>query len=349
LLETIREHSSRRLALAGELDTWRNRDREWVLTLAAEASVGVSEGEQRGQAHWLVVLEAELDNLEDALAWSALDPLRAERAPPAVIGLFNYWMAGGTRRAQGVRWCSTLAGAATAMDPSTRAEAYLDSCFLAVMSDLSAGEALAKSAERLADRTGDDRASATAAVARGLVAVLKGDVNKVRAPTARRHDVLDGFTGILAGHDVGWLRSLEGAHAEAYELLMNVVDEIAAPGDQHMSFGIGATAVDVGATAGLDTGQLRAYCRNALAFARRFLCASCESLALASLVLVDDCDDLGGRIAAALRAVSLSNDIRRSAVGAHADIGDVQSAALLASGMDALHAARDTTATGQRG
>jgi hypothetical protein len=36
--------------------------------------------------------------------------------------------------------------------------------------------------------------------------------------------------------------------------------------------------------------------------------------------------------------VSLSNDIRRSAVGAHADVGDVQSSALLASGMDALHA-----------
>ncbi len=349
LLETIREHSQRRLARAGALDTWRNRHLDWVLTLAAEAAVGVSGGEQRGQAHWFMVLDDDLDNLEEALAWSSLDALRAERALPAVIGLFNYWIARGTRRAQGVRWCSTLADAATAMEPSTRAVAYLNACFLATMSDLAAGEALAASVERLADRTGDERTSATAAVASGIVAVLKGDVDAVRAHAARRPDVLDGFARILADHNVGWLRSLEGAYDEAYGLLMNVVDEFAALGDEHLSYGFGTTGADAGAAAGLDTEPLRVYCRDALGFAIRFPCVSCEAVALASLVLVDGCEDLGGRVAAARRAVTLAHGIRETfhvmidlgvLVGALAAAGDVERAAYLAGG---IHALRERT------
>jgi hypothetical protein len=65
--------------------------------------------------------------------------------------------------------------------------------------------------------------------------------------------------------------------------------------------------VDLGAAAGVDVERLRLYCREALAFARRVPCASCESTAHASLVLVDACDDLGGHVAAARRAVTLSN------------------------------------------
>jgi hypothetical protein len=54
-------------------------------------------------------------------------------------------------------------------------------------------------------------ATATAAVASGLVAILTGDVDAARAHTARRPDVLDGFTRLLADRNVAWLRSPEGA------------------------------------------------------------------------------------------------------------------------------------------
>jgi hypothetical protein len=345
LLETIRAHSHRRLATTGQLDTWRNRHLDWVLNLAADVAVGLATSDQNEPARWLLLLDDDLDNLDEALAWSALDPTRAQRALPFVNGLFNYWMARGTRRAHGVRWCSTLANAATSMDPATRAEAYLHACFLALNSDLASGEALARSAERLAERTGDQRAIATAAVATGMAALYKGDAQTLRVTTKRSLDVLDGFTRILADHNIGWLYSLEGAHDAAYEHLTKVADAIADTGDEHMAFGVASTVADVGYAAGVDHETLSELCRHALAVAHRFRCASCEAVALTSLVLVDRCHPLGGRIAAAQHAVALADDIRETAhvmvdlgvlVGVIAEAGDVEHAAFLAGGIETM-------------
>ena len=105
LLETIRAHSQRRLASTGQRDTWRNRHLDWVLNLAADVATRLARSDLHDPANALSTLDDDLDNLDEALAWSALDPLRAERALPVVLGLFNYWMARGTRRSHGVRWC----------------------------------------------------------------------------------------------------------------------------------------------------------------------------------------------------------------------------------------------------
>ena len=72
------------------------------------------------------------------------------------------------------------------MDPSTRAEAYLHACFLALNSDLAAGEALAERAEQLAEQTADQQAAAIAAVATGMAALYRGDAQTLRAACTDR-------------------------------------------------------------------------------------------------------------------------------------------------------------------
>ena len=112
-----------------------------------------------------------------------------------------------------------------------------------------------------------------------------------------------------------------------------------------MAFGVGSTVADVGYAAGIECTTLNDYCRHTLAVARRFRCTSCEAVALTSLVLVDDCHDFGGRVAAAQQAVALADDIRETAhvmldlgvlVGVIAETGDLRRAALLAGGIETM-------------
>src|SRR5207244_250223 len=94
------------------------------------------------QVGWLDALDDDLENIEAALAWSLGDPDRAAPALEAVNGLTNYWMARGTRRAQGTRWLEATAAAATGLDVAARTEALMNAVLLAIWSDLDAASAL---------------------------------------------------------------------------------------------------------------------------------------------------------------------------------------------------------------
>jgi tetratricopeptide (TPR) repeat protein len=75
LLETVREYGLEQLAAAGEATAVRERHLAWCLARAEEAA-GAPQG--AGQRALLEQLEAERDNLQAALAWSAReDPGRA--------------------------------------------------------------------------------------------------------------------------------------------------------------------------------------------------------------------------------------------------------------------------------
>ena len=336
LLETVREFAWRRLEETGELATWRDRQRAWAFGLALRAA---KELHGPDQPAWLDRLDDDLDNLEAALAWSIEDPVRAGRALRVVLGLYPYWLARGTRRSQGIHWTKAAAAAATKTDIATRVKSLLDSVSLLMWSDLDACEPLVEAARRL---IGDD------------------PLARLRVDTAETW--LSGFRGRprpsleerahRAGADprsILWIRGYDTLHhamalprATSYERLVAVAREFRESGDEHLYGGLMSFAADYAASDEPD--RARADVRASLEIARQFGCASCESGALASLVLVDDCADLGGRVTAARRAVRLANGISEVVsvyaaldvlAGALGEVGQAELAAIIALGVAA--------------
>jgi tetratricopeptide (TPR) repeat protein len=87
--ETIREYARERLMEAGELETMRERHRDWYVQLAEE-----TESQLRGAegASLLRRLEAEHDNLRAALEWCANDPTGAEPGLRLAGALGRFWL-----------------------------------------------------------------------------------------------------------------------------------------------------------------------------------------------------------------------------------------------------------------
>ena len=75
MLETVREYALERLAESGEEAAMRQRHAEYFRALAEDSE---SEWEGPEEPAWLARLQAELDNLRAALAWSVAAPGRAE-------------------------------------------------------------------------------------------------------------------------------------------------------------------------------------------------------------------------------------------------------------------------------
>jgi predicted ATPase len=344
LLETVREYAWRRLVTTRGLDRRRDRHLEWVLDLASRAAPALS-GED--QVRWLDALDDDLENIEAGFAWSLDDPGRAARALDAVIGLNNYWMARGTRRAQGTRWSEAIAAAATGLEVGARTEALMNAVLLVIWSDLDAASALADAAVRVA---GDDPTGrAHAETASAYVAWFRGDTSAA--------DHADTAVGLLDADDPSalWARALEalaraneGALEEAHDVLMDVARQFRQPGDDHLFGAFESLAADFGAANG-DRDRSADEARESLAIAQRVSCSSCESQALSTLSLVDPCGDMGGQVGAARRAVQLANGIGEVAnvlwaldalVGALAASGDFEDVARLAAATSAL---RSTT------
>ncbi|HEV2073123.1 MAG TPA: tetratricopeptide repeat protein, partial [Thermomicrobiales bacterium] len=99
MLETIREFGLERLEVAGEMGLVRHRATTWCLMLAEEAEQELIRGEQ---AKWLDRLEAEQDNMREALEWS-LTCGEAETGLRLAAALWRYWSARGDLR-EGYSW-----------------------------------------------------------------------------------------------------------------------------------------------------------------------------------------------------------------------------------------------------
>jgi len=343
LLETVREYAWRRLVATRGLDRRRDRHLEWILDLASRAAPGLS-GED--QVRWLDALDDDLENIEAGFAWSLDDPERAARALDAVIGLNNYWMARGTRRAQGTRWSEAIAAAATGLDVGARTEALMNAVLLVVWSDLDAASALADAATRVA---GDDPTGrAHAETASAYVAWFRGDASAAdHAETAVGLLDADDPTALWARAVEALARANEGALEEAHAMLMDVARQVRQPGDDHLFGALESLAADFGAANG-DLDRSAAEARESLAIAQRVSCSSCESQALSTLSLVDPCGDMGGQVGAARRAVQLANGIGEVAnvlwafealVGALAAAGEVEDVARLAAATSAVRSA----------
>jgi predicted ATPase/DNA-binding CsgD family transcriptional regulator len=154
MLETIRAYALERLEASGEALPARRAHAAWFRTLAERAQPGLRGPDQQ---HWRDVLEADLDNLRAALAWTlaAADPGDADQGVLLVGALWYFWFQRGLT-GEARRWLTRAL--ARARHGRARAEALLGAGTLAWrQGDLSAAQVhLEESAARWRDH--DDRA-----------------------------------------------------------------------------------------------------------------------------------------------------------------------------------------------
>jgi hypothetical protein len=183
----------------------------------------------------------------------------------------------------------------------------MNAVLLAMWSDMGTAAALAEAATRLA---GDDPAGrARAAIASAYVGWFSGDRSAAsHADIALALLDPDDPTAVWARVAYSWFRALSGSPEEAHTLCLEVAIEFKGPGDDHLYGAMESLAADFGAASGeLDRSARES--RESLEIARRLSCPSCESQALSSLVLVDPCDEMGGRVTVARQAIRLADGI----------------------------------------
>jgi len=126
LLETLRRYALEQLTAATEADALRARHRDSYLTLAERAAVEILRPHGQG---WLVVLEAERDNLRQALTWS-LSAGPPEHALRLATALLRYWGVRG-HLTEGRQWFDAALAAANGAPAELRAPALRSAGHLA--------------------------------------------------------------------------------------------------------------------------------------------------------------------------------------------------------------------------
>ena len=185
-LETLREYGRERLREACEAAPTLDRHLAWCLSLAERGDIQLR-GHEQGA--WLLLLEAEHDNLRAALAWSLAGPItirapgaadanrteRAMRGLELACALGWFWAVRG-HFGEGRRWLEAMLAVAGEVPPSVRAM-ILDRAALIVgaQGEYRPATAYLDAALTLARRAGDDRVLADAARQRAYLAANEGD------------------------------------------------------------------------------------------------------------------------------------------------------------------------------
>ena len=129
-----------------------------------------------------------------------------------------------------------------------------------------------------------------------------------------------------------------GRFADAAIALREAHDGFRSLGDDHLADGGLSYVADLALATG-DVERARADASRTLAVARRFSCASCESMAIASLALIKGDAAPEERLALTRRALRLANEIGETwnvlagldvVSGALADVGDLREGVLVA-------------------
>jgi predicted ATPase/DNA-binding CsgD family transcriptional regulator len=219
LLETIREYALGLLRHSGEEHDLRQRHLVWVLALAQQSDVQLWTSEQRG---WLARLDAELDNIRTALAWST-GPGDAEHGLRIAGCLWRFWEQRG-HAGEARRWLNTLLERPGAGPTSARAMALECSVYFAHLTgDFAAADAFSKEALVMARAVGDPPALVCALLSQGILVGTSGDLVGCQAvlsealAVAREADWQPGIR--MALMDLGVLRRMTGAIDEALALL----------------------------------------------------------------------------------------------------------------------------------
>ncbi len=129
MLETVRQYGRDRLEESGEDAQTHRRHRDWYLEFAGLAEPKLRSAEQDV---WVPRLEAEHDNLREALAWSLAElqgteggtATKADRGLRLVGALWWFWFIGGYF-SEGGRWLEQVLASSEGASPSLRARALV--------------------------------------------------------------------------------------------------------------------------------------------------------------------------------------------------------------------------------
>jgi non-specific serine/threonine protein kinase len=177
LLETIREYALGMLREAGEEHHLRQRHLDWVLALAQQADVQLWTSEQRD---WLARLDAELDNVRAALAWSA-GLGDAEHGLRIAGCLWRFWEQRG-HAGEARRWLNTLLARPGAGPSPARAMALECSAYFAHLTgDFAAAETFSRDALVMARAVGDPPTLVLALLSQGIMVATSGDLAASKA------------------------------------------------------------------------------------------------------------------------------------------------------------------------
>jgi predicted ATPase/class 3 adenylate cyclase len=177
LLETIREYGLEQLNASGEEGAMRAAHAAYVLALTERAEPGLISGQERV---WLARLDAELDNIRAALAWSAHGP---DAATGLRLGasLWWYWHMRGLE-IEGRRWLDQALARRAEASPDVLAQALLAAGILAVFQrDDERGRALVEESLVLSRELADTFDIARAQCILGVMHVWRGEADPAHA------------------------------------------------------------------------------------------------------------------------------------------------------------------------
>jgi predicted ATPase/DNA-binding NarL/FixJ family response regulator len=227
LLETIRQHGAAKLQEAREEAVVRDRHRAWCLALAEQAEPALWGPEQGA---WLERLDAEVDNVRAALAWSveqgaAAGPAPSDTAAEAGLrlatALWRYWDVRGHLR-EGRGWLERLL-AVSPPRTAARAKALFAAGDFATRQADPAGVALYEESIALARELQDEQALALSLTGLGMALHLRGDDAAAQAAVAESlalarkmgHELVQCFALFWAGN----VALAQGEHERATTML----------------------------------------------------------------------------------------------------------------------------------
>ncbi|MGC4043461.1 MAG: tetratricopeptide repeat protein [Armatimonas sp.] len=180
LLETVRQYGLDRLTETDELLLFKERHRDYFLTLAETARNNMFGPEQ---VHWLATLDAEYDNLRQALAFCREDTRSGEPGLRLSAALWNYWPKRGYFTEGRAYYAAALAHPdAVGARTRERADALNGAGVLAFyQGDYAAAAPLHEEGHALCRELGDTRGTAMALANWGNVAAVQGDYATARA------------------------------------------------------------------------------------------------------------------------------------------------------------------------
>jgi predicted ATPase/class 3 adenylate cyclase len=177
-LETVRQYARDRLLEAGEARDTLARQRDWYVSVVAQAEPEFFRGAE--SAAWLERLDREHDNLRAVLQWSLDEPGEERQGLVLAAGLWRFWEIHG-HLAQGRAWLEHFLQLTEGEVSALRADAYTGAGILAFMlGDQSGASVLHERSLELHRELGDSDGIAFAANNLANAAVLSGDYATAR-------------------------------------------------------------------------------------------------------------------------------------------------------------------------
>jgi tetratricopeptide (TPR) repeat protein len=194
MLETIREYAWEHLVAGGEAEETRRRHATFYLALAEQANAGL-EGPDKGR--WLAQLDAEHENLRQALDWCLCGPAAAADGLQLAVALWRFWLLHGFL-SEGRAWLEqALASSVGDGQAAVRARALAYAGHAAwLQGDAARAIALSKEGLELCRYAGQEQGEAAAYCRRNLVAAAVG-----RGDYARAHDLAEVSVAVARSMD----------------------------------------------------------------------------------------------------------------------------------------------------